>query len=447
MGLVKQRTFLGGIHPSEKKQQTEKLATETPPLPPEVIIPLQQHIGAPSEPVVEKGSQVDVGEPLSKCEKFVSVPVHASISGTITSIEERPHPSGMNQLSVIIENDGKDRWRSDIQFDQDYLDLSIDDMRDRIRDAGIAGMGGATFPTHVKLSPPGDKEIDTLIINGAECEPFLTSDHRLMLEEPKKILLGIQIMTKILNVKKIIIAIEKNKPDAIKVMRKNCNEGNSSYRVLGLPVKYPQGAEKQLIYAITRRRVPAGGLPMDIGCVVHNVGTAVAVYDAVAYKRPLVERFVTVAGPGIEQPKNLRLRIGTSYRYVFDYCGGLKESTAEIIMGGPMMGIAQSSLDIPVIKGTSGLLAFEKRNVLDKTEKVCISCARCVDACPMKLMPTTIANYVKHGYFDKADEFNALDCMECGSCAYLCPSHINLVHYIRYGKSEIVKRKKNANVS
>jgi electron transport complex protein RnfC len=443
LGILKLRTFTGGIHPPESKR-TKNCAIEKIEPPPQVIIPVQQHLGAPAEPIVEKGSTVKIGDPLGKHHGFVSVPIHASVSGTVKAVEERPHPLGPDILSVVIDNDFKETMNSEIGFDEDYLKLKVKEMIDRILNAGIAGLGGATFPSHVKLSPPADKPIDTLIINGVECEPFLTSDHRLMVEQPKTILLGVQLIAKILDVKKIAIGIEKNKPDAIKIMNRLTAELDLPYQVYPLHVKYPQGAEKQLINAITGKSVPSGGLPMDVGCVVHNVGTAAAIYEAIAYKKPLIERVITVTGKGIKEGKNLRVKIGTPFSHVFKACGELTDDAGKIVMGGPMMGLAQSSVDVPVIKGTSGILILDKKQSKRQEENVCISCARCVDACPMGLLPKILGNYAKHYRFDDMENYNVLDCIECGSCAFVCPSHINLVHLIRFGKSEVMKNKKQA---
>ena len=442
MGLFSSKSFSGGIHPPEHKKITESLAIEKCPYPETVVIPVQQHIGAPSKPIVEKGDLVRIGDPISESSGFVSVPSHATISGKIKSVDARPHPLGTKVLSVIIENDGEDTWRDDIGFDKSYGELDKKEILKRIQAAGLAGMGGATFPTHVKLSPPPDKKIDTLILNGAECEPYLTSDHRLMLEEPEKILRGMEIVLKVLGAKNGAIGIEKNKMDAVKVLRQKAATLNLPFKVYALHVKYPQGAEKQLIKAIVNRRVPAGGLPMDVGCVVQNVGTVAAVYDAVANNRPIVDRVVTITGEGIKNPKNLLVPIGTPFSFVFDQCDGLTDDAGKIIMGGPMMGLAQSDVDAPVIKGTSGLLVLSEKQSRRKQEQPCISCAHCVDACPMGLLPKMLAQFVKHERFADAQAYNILDCIECGSCSFVCPANISLVHWIKYGKLKAMQKRK-----
>ncbi len=444
LGLFKRGSFKGGVHPAENKRWTETRAVEKLPIPPQVIIPVQQHIGALSRPVVAVGDKVRAGDPVSEASGFVSVPAHASVSGTVAAIEERPHPLGMPVLAVVIKSDGDESWNPDIAFQADYLALERAEMINRIRAAGLAGMGGAAFPTHVKLSPPADKPVDTVLLNGAECEPYLTSDHRLMLEKPAEILLGLQLIVKLLGAKQAAIGIENNKPDAVKLLRKKAAELNLPWEIIPLKVKYPQGAEKQLIRATTGRVVPAGGLPMEAGCVVQNVGTAAAVYDAVAWRRPLVERIVTVTGKGVREPKNLLVRIGTPYSFVLEHCGGLTEEAGKLIMGGPMMGLAQSSLEAPVIKGTSGLLVLDAREGKKHEERVCISCAHCVDACPMGLVPKQLAALVRNGRIAEAGGQHLLDCIECGSCAYVCPAYINLVHWLRYGKSEIIRSRKQA---
>ncbi len=444
MGIFKIGSFSGGVHPPQRKGSTEKKAIEKLPIPPEVVIPVQQHLGAPSKPIVEKGTQVRVGDPVSEANGFVSVPSHASVSGTVVAVENRPHPLGTDALSIVIQSDGRDAWNHKIAFQKDYLSLPASVMLERIRNAGLAGMGGAAFPTHVKLAPPANKTIDTFILNGAECEPYLTSDHRLMLEEPEKILLGMQVIMKILGVTQGAIGVENNKPDAVQTLRKKAAELRLPYQVLSLRVKYPQGAEKQLIKATTGREVPSGGLPMDVGCVVQNVGTAAAVYSAVAFERPLVERVVTVTGKGIREPKNVLVRIGTPFSFVFEHCGGLNDAAGKIIMGGPMMGVAQHSLEAPVIKGTSGLLVMDKNESRRQAEVNCISCGRCIHVCPMGLMPKMLGAFVQHSRFSDAESYHVLDCIECGSCAFVCPAHINLVHLIKYGKSEVIRSRRKA---
>jgi electron transport complex protein RnfC len=432
--MFHRKSFRGGAHPPEEKHWSEQQSIEALPLPEEVIIPLQQHIGAPAEPIVQKGDTVKTGQMIGKSEKFVSVPSHASISGTVKAVESRPHPLGTDFLSIVIENDGNDTWIETVKFEENFQNLPPDEMKKRIQEAGIAGMGGAAFPSHVKLSPPPEKPIDTAILNGVECEPYLTADHRLMLEKADEILLGFQIIMKILNTTRGIIGIEKNKPDAIQLLTDK-SRSMKNLSVLPLHVKYPQGAEKQLIRAALKREVPAGGLPMDVGCLVHNVGTALAIFEAVSSQKPLIERIVTVTGPGIKTPKNLKVRIGTPFQKLIDFCGGFTESAAKIINGGPMMGISQLSAEVPVIKGTSGILVFDEKTAKLISESPCIACARCVDVCPMKLVPSQIASLVEYEKFEEAHKMGVLDCIECGTCSYICPAKRNLVHYIKLGKA------------
>ena len=438
--LFVRRTFRGGVHPPENKELAEHKPIELLPPPPSVVIPVQQHIGAPSKPIVQVGDTVRVGDRLTEPGGYVSVPVHASISGTVKAIEPRPHPLGTMVNSIVIESDGEDKWSDDVQDDPNWEQLPAEDIRERIRMAGLAGMGGAAFPTHVKLSPPPNKPIDTFILNGAECEPYLTADHRLMLEYPEEIIRGMKVILKVLHPKKAFIGIEDNKMDAVEAMRKAAQKEGVDCEVVALPVKYPQGAEKQLIKALTGREVPRGGLPMDVGCLVQNVGTARAIYHAVAKRRPVVDRVVTVTGRGVGEPKNLMVRIGTPFSFVLEHCGGLKEDAERVIMGGPMMGIAQFTLDVPVIKGTSGILVLNREEARERQPEVCIRCGRCVDACPMGLLPTTLYQYVKHKRFDDAQEYGVLDCIECGSCAYVCPAKLPLVHAMKWGKLEVSKK-------
>jgi len=426
-------SFKGGVHPPEEKGLTASKGIETPPLPKRVIIPFSQHTGAPSKPIVKKGDEVKTGEKIGEIQGKISVPTHATISGKVLDIKEFPHPVlGSRSLACIIESDGKDEWISREER-EDYLNLSPSQLIEIVKEAGIVGLGGAAFPTHIKLSPPKDKPIDTLIINGCECEPYLTADHRLMLENTEGILKGAEILKRILNPKRVIIAIEDNKPDAIEKMEKSAK----GFEVIKLKTKYPEGAEKQLIYALTRREVPSGGLPMDVGCLVQNVGTTLAVYEAVRFSKPLIERVLTVTGDGIREPKNLRVRIGTPIKDLIDVCGGYREPPAKVILGGPMMGLAQYSDELPVVKGTSGILILTPKTAEVPQEGPCLRCARCVDACPMNLLPCEIAKFIEHREFSKARDYGVLDCIECGCCAYVCPSKIRLVHLFKFGKSEI----------
>ncbi len=367
---------------------------------------------------------------------FVSAPVHSSISGKVIAISEFPQPSGRMVSSVVIESDGKDEG---IPFDDnpDYLNLSADEIKTRIKNAGIVGLGGAAFPTNVKLSPPKEKPIDTVILNGAECEPYLTADHRLMLERPREIVNGLKIIMKSLGVKEGYIGIENNKPDAIKTM-KDAVSGEAGIKVFSLKVKYPQGAEKMLIKAIKGREVPSKGLPMDVGVVVQNVGTALAVYEAVRYNKPLIERVVTVTGRGVKNPRNLLVRIGTLVSELVEQCGGLAEDAAKVISGGPMMGFAQWSLDVPVVKGTSGILILtEKEDVSSGEYYSCIRCGSCIDVCPMGLNPSMLSILSEKGRYEETKEYNIFDCFECGSCAYVCPANRPMVQFMRLAKSQI----------
>ncbi len=441
--MFHRKSFRGGAHPQEEKHWTEHEAIQEPPLPEKVIIPLQQHIGAPAEPIVQKGDIVLTGQLIGKTDKFVSVPAHASISGTVAAVEPRPHPLGTNLLSVIIESDGNDTWVDTVKSDPDYKKLSAGDMKTRIQEAGIAGMGGAAFPSHVKLSPPPEKPIEIAFLNGVECEPYLTSDHRLMLEKSDEILEGFLIIMKILGVKRGIIGIELNKPDAIRLMQDK-TASIKGISILPLHVKYPQGAEKQLIKAATGREVPSGGLPMDVGCLVHNVGTALAIFEAVSSTKPLIERVVTITGPGVQSPKNLRVRIGTPFQSLIDFCGGYTESAAKLINGGPMMGISQVTGNVPVIKGTSGILVLDEKTAKLMPEQPCIACARCVDVCPMKLVPNTLAKLVEYKRIEEAHALGVLDCIECGTCSFICPAKRNLIHYIKLGKAQWTEQQREA---
>ncbi len=435
-----QVTFSGGVHPADNKSLTAHKPTVPAAIPKRAIIPLSQHIGAPTKALVVIGQEVKKGEKIGETTGFVSAPVHASISGKVVAIGSFPHILGADLPAVVIESDGKDEWVGGLKETSDYLTLSAEELRKLVQDAGIVGMGGATFPTHVKLSPPKEKPIDVLILNGAECEPYLTSDHRLMLEKSREIIEGLKILMRILNVNKGHIGIEANKPDAIEAMTKAAS-GSPDIKVWPLKVKYPQGAEKMLIKVVSGRTVPAGGLPMDVGVVVQNVGTAEAIYNAVRYGRPLIERYVTVTGRGVKEPKNFRVRIGTPFAQLIEEAGGLTDEAAKVIAGGPMMGMSQYTLDVPVIKGTSGITVLPKNEVSTNGYGPCIRCGRCIDACPMKLQPSYIGLYIEKGHYEDAKDYNLMDCFECGSCSFVCPANRPMVQWVKKAKKELAKKK------
>ena len=435
------KTFAGGLHPPDSKHYSAHKAIENCPLPEELIIPAAQHIGAPAEICVAVGDQVKKGTVIANPKGFVSVPIHASTSGEVIAVEPRLHPTGRMLPSVVIKPDGQDEWDPELTGnDPDQLDA--DTLKKLISAAGIVGLGGATFPAHVKLSPPADKPIDTLILNGVECEPFLTADHRLMLEQSERMIDGIKILLKVLGISKAVIGIENNKPDAIEKLTTEC--APHGIEVQALEVKYPQGAEKQLIDAITGRQVPSGGLPMDCGVVVQNVGTAAAISDAIRLGYPLVERIATVTGPAVVEPKNLKIAIGTPLSHMVEFCGGLNCDPGKIIMGGPMMGQTQISLDAPAVRGTSGVLIFGVDQIDTKPAGPCIRCGRCISVCPIHLQPTSIATYARLDLVDEAEQFNALDCIECGCCTYICPASLPLVQSIRHIKGGIMAKRRKS---
>ena len=437
------KTFRGGIHPPEKKEITEKIPSL--PISPkdEVIIPLRQHIGAPCEPIVSVGDYVYMGQKIGESTSFVSAPVHSSVSGTVKDIKPYPHPTGGMCMSIIIENDHKDTLAEGIKpFTLDLLPDKVKEYVDsldpkeivsKVKEAGITGMGGASFPLHVKLSPPPGTEIDTVVLNGAECEPYLTSDHRAMLEHPKLIICGASMIKKAVNAKKILMAIENNKPDAIALMQTLLKD-YEDFEVVVLKTKYPQGSEKQLINAVTGRQVPSGGLPSAVGVVVSNVDTCSAVADAVVRNMPLIRRNVTISGDAVANPANLIARVGMKFEELFEAAGGLKENPEKIIMGGPMMGMAQTRVDVPMIKGTSGILALSKAETFGDKEGDCIKCGKCVGVCPMRLMPNALTTFAIAQDMEKLKEYNILDCMECGSCTFICPQKRFIVQHIKKGK-------------
>lgn len=445
------RTFKQGIYLKENKELSEEQRIRKIPPPSKVILPLAQHIGAPCKPLVKKGDLVKKGEKIADSDSFVSSPIHASISGKVTSIEKMPHPLGGEVTAVVVEReDGKEEEQIRNEDNKELLlsPLKAEDIRGKIREAGIVGLGGAAFPTHVKLSPPQDKPIDTIILNGCECEPYLTSNHRIMLERADDCIYGLEVIMKAVGAELGYVAIENNKPQAIALFKDKLKD-ESNIKVVPLKCKYPQGGEKMLIKTVLDREVPwatsAGGasrpgLPMDVGVIVNNVETAVAIAEAIKWGRPLLERVVTITGSAIKNPSNFLVPLGTPFSHIIDECGGFKGDVGKIIMGGPMMGISQYTLDIPVIKGTSGILVLTGAEALFEEEKVCIKCARCIDHCPMSLLPTTLVRLVKGEKWDDLKEYNINECIECGCCSYVCPSKIPLVHFIKLGKLQIQKK-------
>lgn len=435
------KSFRGGIHPKDRKEATAQKAIVKAAIPAKLIIPVRQHIGAPCSPCVAVGDTVRKGQVIAEAQGFVSAPIHAPTSGKVSEIAVYPHPVFGTCQAVVIESDGADDWAEGLPAQNDWQAMEPKKIVEHIRSAGIVGMGGATFPAHVKLSPPPDKPIGTLILNGAECEPYLTSDHRVMLEMADKIIDGMHIAMKVLNVKQGFIGIEENKPDAIKQFKELLGTGDIS--VAALPTKYPQGAEKNLILAITGKEVPSGGLPMDVGVVVINAGTAVAIADGVIRGIPVIERVTTITGSCVAEPQNLSVRIGTTFEAAIGMCGGFKCDPVKIIMGGPMMGMAQKTLQVPIIKGTSGIVALSEAEVGQTTELTCIRCGRCVNACPMGLVPRVFSDMCdKKQYALAKSDFGLLDCAECGSCVYVCPSKRNIVQYVKLSKAQLAAVKK-----
>ncbi len=432
-------SFRHGIHPRGHKEDTEHLGVERMPFVGRYVIPMSQHAGAPGRPVVKAGERVERAQVIAEPGGFVSTTLHSPVTGTVKALNQAHHPSGRLVDAIEIEADRFATQRLDEVPAADWQALSADDFVAEVQRAGLVGMGGAAFPTHVKYKPPAGKKIRRLVANGCECEPYLTADHRTMVEQPREVLRGIEILAHHLGVEETAIGVELNKADAIEALEREiaAKPQNPPVRVVPLTVKYPQGAEKMLIDAIYDVEVPAGGLPVDVECLVNNVGTMAALADWFDRGQPLIERVVTVAGPGVERPANLLVPVGTPVQEVLDHCGGLKPETVEVVMGGPMMGMPLANLDVPVLKGTSGILAFTEAEARLATEYACIRCGRCVEACPQFLNPSRLARLSRVGRWEEMSDYFAFDCIECGSCSFTCPSGIPIVHLIRVGKQAL----------
>ena len=429
---------IGGIHPSGNKLSAGRPIEAIAPTA-KVVIPLGQHIGAPAEAVVAKGDKVKVGTLIGKAAGFVSANVHSSVSGTVTKIDTMLDAAGLPKPAVYINVEG-DEWEETIDRSETLVrdcTLSAKEIIGKIAAAGIVGMGGATFPTQVKLSPPPGSKAEILIVNAVECEPYLTSDHSLMLAKGEEIIVGVKILMTAIDVRRAVIGIESNKPDAIKLMKKLAAK-EQGIEVMPLKMRYPQGGEKQLIDAVIRRQVKSGALPISVGAVVQNVGTVFAVYEAVQKNKPLIERVITVTGKSVVKPSNFIARIGTPISTLIEAAGGIPEDTGKIIGGGPMMGRTMITDDVPMMKGSSGILLIPRAEAMSKPMRDCSRCAKCVDVCPMGLEPYLLMNLAVHKTWDEAEEHYIVDCIECGSCSYTCPSYRPLLDYIRMGKGTVM---------
>ena len=428
-------SFFGGVHPNENKWYARDKEIQLFPEPDVLVIPMQQHIGAPCKPLVKKGDLVTVGQKIGD-NQGLCVPVHASVSGKVKAVEPRPHTNGSRVMSVVIENDHKGTLCEEIKprTEEEVNALSNEELISIIREGGVVGMGGATFPTHVKLSG-GIGKVDTVIVNAGECEPYITSDDRLCREMPEELISGLKIIMRIFGLKEGHIGIEDNKPEAVQCLKANIS-AEDGIIIDVLPAKYPQGAEKQLIYAVTGREVPSGGLPSAVGCAVFNAATVKAIYDAVYDGMPLIKRIVTVSGDILMEPKNLLVPIGTSFESLIEACG-YKENPYKVLSGGPMMGAAQYDLSVPTIKGVNAITVLGAANNSYVEDPCCLRCGKCIDACPMKLMPVLMYKALQSGDVQEMKDNNTMDCIECGSCAYTSPASVPLVLGFRVAKQMI----------
>ena len=438
------KTFrIGGVHPAENKLSAGSHIREAA-LPKQAVFSMFQHIGAPAKPVVKKGDVVKVGTLLGEAGGFVSAPIYSSVSGKVSKVDVALDSSDTRRMAVYVDVEG-DEWEESIDRSTDLVrledrpDLDAKTIVEKIKQVGIVGMGGATFPCHVKLCPPPGQKAECVIINAVECEPYLTADHSLMLEKADEILVGVTLIMKAVGVERGYIGIENNKPDAIRLMQEKAGKYHRGIEVVPLKVRYPQGGEKQLIDAVIGRQVPAPpAIPINVGAVVQNVGTAFAIYEAVMKNKPLISRVITVTGKSVQKPSNLLARLGTPLSQLIDECGGLPADTGKIIGGGPMMGKALISLDIPMTKGSSGLLVMTEKEARRAEPDPCIRCAKCVGACPMGLEPFLLAQLSSQHMWDEAEHEAIVSCIECGSCAFTCPSHRPLLDHIRLGKTTVM---------
>lgn len=430
------KTFAKGIkHIPHHKEATQSKPIEVLPLPPEIVLPLRQHTGSQAQPLVNKGDKVKKGQKVADVKEALGVPIHAPVSGQVKAVEPRWHYSGVKLPSIVIIPDEQQEESVLLPNAEAKKEPTPESVRQIVKEAGIVGLGGAAFPTYVKLTPPPEAQIDSVIINGCECEPYLTADHRLMLEQPEAILAGLKIIMATVGATQGYIAIEVNKPDAIELLSSLIEEPH--IEVVPLESKYPQGSEKHLIKAVLNREVPAKGLPSTVGVLVQNVATTLAVYKAVFLGQPLIEKVVTVSGEAIKEPKNLLVPIGTPVDFILEHCGGLKDNVGEVIFGGPMMGVALSVFQVPVIKATSGIVALSQAELAKRETLPCIKCGGCLAVCPMNLMPYRLAALAEYKIWDELEQYYLFDCIECGCCAYVCPSKRPLVQYIKLAKEKL----------
>jgi electron transport complex protein RnfC len=433
-------SFFGGVHPDDGKKLSSGSAIELLAPPEQVIIPMSMHIGAECSPLVSKGDRVLLGQLIGQAQAFVSAPIHSSVSGTVAEVGPRLHPNGKNVISVVINNDGEDTYHESVVSHEEEVKQSPQAVLDIVKAAGIVGMGGAAFPTHVKISS-GINKVDVMIVNAAECEPYITADHRLLLEHSEELLSGIRYLMGMLDLKKAVLAVEANKANAIKQVCSFLKEGQDDIEIVVLKTRFPQGAEKQLIQTVTRRQVPPGGLPADVGCIVFNAFTCWYVNHTIKTGLPAISRIVTVSGSGIAAPSNFLCRVGTPIAKLIEAAGGLQGDVQKIIMGGPMMGNTVYNTEVPVIKGTNSVLALTKDDDLTVSDPTCIRCGRCVSVCPMHLQPLYLYMYERKGDAVGLEKLNISDCIECGSCAYTCPGRLQLVQSFKNGKV-LVRNKK-----